>query len=167
LELSHEEGGQPKKVTKKGVPNPARPPHPLIGVPTFRKLELSLKAAGRKRKDGSKKSHGGGDPVVNDVQLVSQPPAIYDGDFDLYMELPVQNSGLNHIFANGWGFVPEEESAVDGEEVAKEARILLGIQKKVGFSFEGGEEEIQSKLVELEKKDKEKNVELVQERGYQ
>jgi hypothetical protein len=78
-----------------------------------------------------------------------------------------QNSGLNQIFATEGGFVPEEGSEEEGDMVSKEASTLMRIQKEVGFSFEGGEEEIQSKLVELEKKDKEKHVDLVQERGDQ
>lgn len=41
------------------------------------------------------------------------------------------------------------------------------IQKEVGFSFQAGDEEIHSKLVELDNVDREKNVELVQERGTQ
>jgi hypothetical protein len=166
LESTQGEGGQTKKAMKKGISNPVRPPPPLIGVPTFRKLELSLKAAaGRKRKEGSKQTQGGDDSVGNGTQLVPEPPAKIHGDFELHVVLPLQNSGLNQIFAAEGVFVPEEGSEEDGDMVSKEASTLMRIQKEVGFSFEGGEEEIQSKLVELEKKDKEKHVDLVQDRG--
>jgi hypothetical protein len=37
----------------------------------------------------------------------------------------------------------------------------------VGFTFENGEEEIQSKLIELEKIDYEKKIVREQKRGYQ
>jgi hypothetical protein len=49
----------------------------------------------------------------------------------------------------------------------EEANILIDIQQEVGFTFECGEEEIQSKLVELEKIDFEKKIVREQGRGYQ
>jgi hypothetical protein len=86
LESTQGEGGQTKKAMKKGISNPVRPPPPLIGVPTFRKLELSLKAAaGRKRKEGSKQTQGGDDSVGNGTQLVPEPPAKIHGDFELHV----------------------------------------------------------------------------------
>jgi hypothetical protein len=45
--------------------------------------------------------------------------------------------------------------------------MLMGIQQMVGFTFEGGEEEVQKRLVEGEKKDMEINGVRVQGRGYQ
>jgi hypothetical protein len=58
------------------------------------------------------------------------------------------------------------EEADIGISKEDEAVLLIGIQKEVGFNFEVGDVELQSKLVELDNFDREKNVELVQERGY-
>jgi hypothetical protein len=58
------------------------------------------------------------------------------------------------------GTEEDDDAAVRREE---EANILVGIQKEVGFTFEVGKEEVQSKLVELEKIDYEKKI--VRERG--
>jgi hypothetical protein len=82
---------------------------------------------------------------------------------------PVPNSGLNLLLDNGGGFIlePTMEEADIGISKEDEATLLIGIQKEVGFNFEVGDVELQSKLVELDNFDCEKNVELVQERGYQ
>jgi hypothetical protein len=45
--------------------------------------------------------------------------------------------------------------------------ILIDIQKKVGFTFEAGDDEIQSKLIEVEKIDSDKMVERELGEGYQ
>jgi hypothetical protein len=41
----------------------------------------------------------------------------------------------------------------------------MGIQRKVGFTFEGREQNVKKKLVELEKVDRAKNVVRVSEMG--
>jgi hypothetical protein len=48
-----------------------------------------------------------------------------------------------------------------------EAAVLMGIQKEVGFNFDGGDEDVQRRLVQLEKKDREVNGERVQALSYQ
>ncbi|MCI71654.1 hypothetical protein A2U01_0092917, partial [Trifolium medium] len=57
-------------------------------------------------------------------------------------------------------------SATKGGNVRleEEALQLLGIQKEVGFTFEGSENEMQSRLVELVRNDRDKNFEKEQSR---
>jgi hypothetical protein len=59
------------------------------------------------------------------------------------------------------------ETDQNGVSMEKEANILLGIQKEVGFTFEVEDEDIHNRLVELENNDKLKNDDLVRERGNQ
>jgi hypothetical protein len=87
---------------------------------------------------------------------------------DLHVELPFLDSGLNHVLDNGGEFVPESnpEEAANGITKEEEARMLIGIQKKVGFYFDVGDDELQSKLIELENSDRgTKVVDLVAESG--
>jgi hypothetical protein len=76
-------------------------------------------------------------------------------------------SGLQYLTDGEGGFIPETNFEGDGNVVSKEdeAKILVVIQKEVGFNFEANDEEIQSKLVELDNNDRMKNVEQVHERG--
>ncbi|WJX28774.1 hypothetical protein P8452_17453 [Trifolium repens] len=78
-------------------------------------------------------------------------------EFELQVVLPFSDSGINLLLdKNG-----VEDRVSEGEEVAK----LMGIQRKVGFTFEGREQNVKKKLVELEKVDRAKNVVRVSEMG--
>jgi hypothetical protein len=156
-------GGQNRRNTKKN----SRIAPPMIGVPKFRQLEQSLKAAGRKRKEVGKKITGGGSITDIVFEQQTEEPIQEEGSVDRQAELPLEDSGLNHLFDNEGGFIPESIAEDEGDAVPKdiEANILMVIQKEVGFSFQAGEDQIHGKLMELDNIDREKNVELVQEGG--
>jgi hypothetical protein len=81
-------------------------------------------------------------------------------EFDLHVVLPMPSSGI-HLLLNNEGESVNESISESGEDVGRldeEANSLIAIQKEVGFTFENGEEEIQSKLVELEKLDLKKKI---------
>ncbi|KAK2429449.1 hypothetical protein QL285_027887 [Trifolium repens] len=186
VDSSQELGTHTKtRNSKKGLHNPVRPIPPMIGVPKFRQLELTLKAAGRRQKENGKGSSSSDDcslevamvpplpaPTLEPLVSVNPLPQL-DTEMrtvsNLVAVTPVPNSGLNLLLDNGGGFIlePTMEEADIGISKEDEATLLIGIQKEVGFNFEVGDVELQSKLVELDNFDREKNVELVQERGYQ
>ncbi|MCI54407.1 hypothetical protein A2U01_0075657, partial [Trifolium medium] len=71
----------------------------------------------------------------------------------------MSSSGIDHLVDVDGEFVPDSLPDFEGEDARKEgeAKILLGIQKEVGFTFAIDDVEIQNKLVELENIDREKN----------
>jgi hypothetical protein len=141
---------------------------PLIGVQTFRKLQLTLMAAARKKKDGGSSTSGIGDPPSAAIQseLVTPAPQVAAAGSQDMIHAPI--SGLNYVIDNEGGFLPDSNPEEGDDAVPKEleAEILMGVQKQIGFNYEVGDDVIQHKLMELDSFDKEKNVELVQERGY-
>jgi hypothetical protein len=149
-----------KRSSKKGHHNSDRPtPHP-IGVPKFRQLELTLKVAGRRRKDVDV-----GTTRADDLPLISTGSEPQPGLHGVEEQAPVRNpvpgpgvpgSGLNLLVDHDGGSVPDSISNSGGAIVRKEeeAKILIEIQKDVGFTFEAGDDEIQSKLVELDNIDR-------------
>jgi hypothetical protein len=156
-------GGRSRKKNPKGGPyNSPRPIPPLIGIPKCRQLEMSMKVAGRRLKEVVKNNQSIAPTPTQHLQQQGEAdvPAI-----DLEVVLPMPNYGLNLLFDNEGGFIPESSSETGGAEDPKveEAKTLIGIQKDVGVSFVMGEEEIQNKLVELDDSDKLKIVELEQE----
>jgi hypothetical protein len=77
-------------------------------------------------------------------------------------------SGMNLIINDDGESVPESISDFEDSVARKkeEVNILIDIQKEAGFTFEAGEDEIQSKLLDLEKIDCNKMVEREQGGGY-
>jgi hypothetical protein len=140
----------------------------MLGIPKFRQLELTLKAAGRKRKEGNKELNEVNVLSSGSVQAESAMAPISEGEaspgIDLHVELPFIDSGLNCVVDSGGGFVPDSNLEEEVNVITKEeeARILIGLQKEAGFNFEVGDDEVQRKLVELEDSDRGRNVELVQ-----
>jgi hypothetical protein len=134
--------------------------------------------AGRRRKEQIRKKSKNGGSVNEGGQLceinlpqalplpidVEEPPAI-----NLEVVLPLPGSGINHLLDSDGASAQDSTSDRGGVAAAREeeAKILIDIQHEVGFTFENGEEEIQSKLVELEKIDFEKKIVREQGRGYQ
>ncbi|KAK2406699.1 zinc finger CCCH domain-containing protein [Trifolium repens] len=169
---SQEMGGLIKKRSlKKGHNNSARPCPPMLGVPKFRQLELTLKATGKRRKEGGRSCSNSDDTQPNLIHDMANQFPQQGGEqhtgIELHVELPFCNSGLNHLLDNDGGFVPELslENEVNDVIKNKEVKTLIAIQKEVGFNFEATEEEVQEKLVELDNFDREKIAELVLERG--
>jgi hypothetical protein len=154
------------KKSKKGPNNkPCRPAPPMVGIPKFRQLELVLKAAvGRCNKHGGASHSRAGDPSIQEIQAESVQEVVEE---EQQVKTARLGSGLQYLMDGEWGFIPETNSEGDGNAVSKEdeAKILVVIQKEVGFNFEANDEEIQSKLVELDNNDRMKNVEQVPERG--
>jgi hypothetical protein len=168
-EPSQSLGGQNcHRNSKKGSNHGGRPIPPMLGIPKFRQLELTLKAAGRKRKEGNKELNEVNVLSSGSVQAESVMAPISEGEaspgIDLHVELPFIDSGLNCVVDSGGGFVPDSNLEEEVNVITKEeeARILIGLQKEVGFNFEVGDDEVQRKLVELEDSDRGRNVELVQ-----
>ncbi|GAU28382.1 hypothetical protein TSUD_257100 [Trifolium subterraneum] len=140
-----------KRAPKHGSHSNTRSFPPLIGVPKFCQLAASLKSTSRRRKDDHRgKSIKGVLPKVvlqPDSESSNQVP-VEVPTINLQVVLPMPSSGLNLVINNDGDFVPDSTSEV-GEVVIRreeEAKILIDIQKVVGFTFEGGEDEIQSKM---------------------
>jgi hypothetical protein len=116
---------------------------------------MAVKAAGKRRKEVDSTKQRNEDPADNNLSL-------HDGDgnqgIELYVELPIPSSGVNLLVDQDGGSV--QESLSNSGDVAcskeEEVRALMDIQKRVGFSFDANEDEIQSKLIELENIDEEK-----------
>jgi hypothetical protein len=167
-----QEGGEhiQSRKSKKATQGPSRLPPPMLGIPKFRQLELSLKAAGaRRQKEGVVKQHRPIDPPISEDPPVPIPSNHQARSFDLHVVLPMPSSGIHHVLDDDGGLIQQDnpDAARNGITKEKEAEILIEIQKEVGFSFEIEEEEIQSKLVELDNIDKMKKDEVVQQRGDQ
>jgi hypothetical protein len=174
------EKSKAKKGPKKPQTNPARPLPQQLGVPKFCQLAESMKEAGKRRKEAKKKKSREGDVqnegVVTKVGVMcnhsSQPHALSTMQdsveppvIGLHVVLPLPPSGLTLVMDDHGESMPDSISDTDDGAVRREeeANILIGIQKQVGFTFDGDEDEIQSKLVELETHDNEKKVVREQE----
>ncbi|WJX76281.1 hypothetical protein P8452_59720 [Trifolium repens] len=155
----------PRKIVKKGNHSSVRPIPPQLGVPKFCQLAAALKSTGRRRK------HKEGDPPSTVAQLSSQPNHVSGEfqDFDLHVVLPLPSSGIHLVVNNDGDPVPETPPELGGEveRYEEEANTLIDIQKKVGFTFEGEEGEIQNKLIELAKIDHDQKIVREHEAGYQ
>jgi predicted sugar kinase len=134
--------------------------------------------AGRRRKEQIRKNAKNGGSVIEGGHscetIVSQPlPLPIDVEeppaINLEVVLPLPGSGINHVLDLDGASAQDSTSDRGGVAAAREeeAKILIDIQHEVGFTFENGEEEIQSKLIELEKIDYEKKIVREQKRGYQ
>jgi hypothetical protein len=143
------------------------PTLPLVGAPLSRMIAMSSMPVGRRRKtngEGSKKVGQKGKVEEGVAQpsnlLCSVSPGQTEErqDFELQVVLPFPDSGVNILLDQDG----EEDRISEGEEVAK----LMGIQKRVGFSFEGREQLVKEKLVELEKVDRTQNGVRVTEMGF-
>ncbi|KAK2413385.1 zinc finger CCCH domain-containing protein [Trifolium repens] len=165
----------PDTNKRKGKRN-SRPIPPQIGVPKFCQLANSLIEAGKRKKEGSRKkvregsgvSEGGANcDLLSPHSSASTQEEEELSAIGLQVVLPMPPSGINLIVdSNGdevSDSISDTQRVVDKEE---EATLLIGIQKEVGFTFEVGEEEIQSKLVELENFDNEQKTVRVQQRGF-
>jgi hypothetical protein len=124
VDSSQELGTHTKtRNSKKGLHNPVRPISPMIGVPKFRQLELTLKVAGRRQKENVKGSSSSDDcstevaivppplapalvPLVS-VNPISQLDTETRSVSNLGAVTPVPNSGLNLLLDNGGGFILE------------------------------------------------------------
>jgi hypothetical protein len=156
------------RSSKGGSQNPGRHPPNLMGVPKFRQLELILKNAGRRRKEDPKGKSSEGDLLRLDQQSSNHSATCSPGVCPtptVDATLPIPGSGVAHLLDIDGDPVPESVGA--GVSMEAEAVVLLGIQKEVGFTFEVGDDEIQSKLIELANKHSDRNVEWEQRRGYQ
>jgi hypothetical protein len=160
-----------KKASKKG-PHLTRSTHPLVGIPKFQQLAMAVNGVGRRRKDPMKSNSKEGDH--SRTVLRPQTLSIADGcaetpPIDLQVLLPVPAFGLNKLFDCDGRAVSDSLLVSGGGDAQKkeEAKILIEIQKEVGFTFEMGEDELQSKLVELDDVDRAKNVVREQVNGYQ
>jgi hypothetical protein len=172
--------GTSKKISKKGASNSNtnRGIPNQVGVPKFCQLAASMVEAGRRRKEANKKTQRGG-AITSDEVLVSddllgqsqpRPMEVEEHpEFVLEVVLPIPSSGVNLLMDNDGESVSESNSVASDEAASRvlEANVLIGIQKEVGFTFEGDEEIIQSKMVELEENDIEKRIEREQRRGFQ
>ncbi|MCH79505.1 hypothetical protein A2U01_0000255 [Trifolium medium] len=140
-----------------------RPLIPLPGSSLFRKIALSRKAAGKRRMEGGpSKEMGSSQPSSTALREEEQP------EIGLQDAIPIPNSGINFLFDNEGEVVPDSISATEDGLLRKEeeACFLMGIQKEVGFTFEAEESEIQSRLVELERNDRKKNIVLEQSDSF-
>jgi hypothetical protein len=163
--------GASNSNTIRGIPN-------QVGVPKFCQLAASMVEAGRRRKEANKKTQRGGaitsdeapacentmgQPQLRSTEVEEHP------EFVLEVVLPIPSSGVNLLLDNDGESISESNSVVSDEEASRvsEAKVLMGIQKEVGFTFEGNEEMIQGKMVELEENDLEKKIEREQRRGFQ
>ncbi|WJX52428.1 hypothetical protein P8452_38544 [Trifolium repens] len=169
------------KASKKALSKHSKPPLPLIGAPLSMRIAMSDRPVGRRKKGESSKKGAlkgqcsvvGGQPSLpagNSYQVpagtsfqAGESPA-----FELAVVLPFQGSGLNLLLNPNEGLprlnrVVSEDGRVSEVE---EAAMLLGIQKKVGFTFDDNETEIHGRLVELEKMDRATNVVRVSEDGF-
>jgi hypothetical protein len=148
-----------RNAKKSGIPKCKHPPPPLLGIPKFCQLEMAVKASGKRRKEaGSMKQ---GNDVSADTNSSSNGNDENPG-IDLQVVLPTPSSGVNLLVDQDGGSVHVSVSNSGDVASSKEedVRALMAIQKRVGFSFEANEDEIQSKLIELENVDEVK----VQER---
>jgi hypothetical protein len=157
-----------RRRTKGGPHNSSRHPPNMMGVPKFRQLELTLKNAGRRRKEDPKGRSSECDLLSQDRQsqnhdsargLGITPPSAVEAT------TPIPGSGIAHLLDIDGDPVPDSVGAGVSKEA--EALVLMGIQKEVGFTFEACDDEIQSKLVELANKDGDRNVEWEQGKSYQ
>jgi hypothetical protein len=152
-----------KRLQKKGETSTARQVPPQLGVPNFRQLATALTTVGKRRKEENRCNN----PEAELTSVPSQPTnslapqnVAVAQEFDLHVVLPMPSSGI-HLLLNNEGESVNESISESGEDVGRldeEANSLIAIQKEVGFTFENGEEEIQSKLVELEKLDLKKKI---------
>jgi hypothetical protein len=178
-ECSNEGGGT---VVRKGVKKshkPSRPPLPLVGAPLSRQIAMKSMPQPRRRKNGDVGKHGsrkGQSGEAIQKQLPVFPPSVSTHlagesttEFELQVVLPFPGSGINHVVDSEGGWVSESGSGLEPGRVPEEleAAVLMGIQKEVGFNFEEGDEDVQRRLVELEKRDRQVNGERVQAMGYQ
>ncbi|MCI42648.1 hypothetical protein A2U01_0063885, partial [Trifolium medium] len=100
----------------------------------------------RRRKEGGRRSEdatveGDNPQSRNQVQRIEEPDGI-----NLHVVLPSPASGINLVIDNDGDALPEGGPNVDVDNIRKEgeAKILIGIQKEVGFTFDVDEGEIQS-----------------------
>jgi hypothetical protein len=157
-----------RRRTTGGPHNSSRHPPNMMGVPKFRQLELTLKNAGRRRKEDPKGRSSECDLLSQDRQSQNHDSARGLGitpSSAVEATVPIPGSGIAHLLDIDGDPVPDSVGA--GVSKDAEALVLMGIQKEVGFTFEAGDDEIQSKLVELANKDGDRNVEWEQGRGYQ
>jgi hypothetical protein len=139
------------------------PTLPLVGAPLSRMIAMSPRPACRRKKagEGSKKVVQKGQ-IEDGVAIPVRPNSPVQREerqaFELQVVLPFPDSGINILLDQN-----EEEGRIsEGEEVAK----LMGIQKRVGFTFEGREQLVKEKLVDLEKVDRIQNGTRVSEMGF-
>jgi hypothetical protein len=155
-------------MMRKGEAASARQAPSQLGVPKFRQLATALTTVGKRRKEDNCCNHSEAEiPTVplQPLLTLSTPNVAETQDFDLHVVLPMPSSGI-HLLLNNDGVSVDESISESGEEVDRkkeEANTLIAFQKEVGFTFENGEEEIQSKLVELENHDLKKKI--VREQG--
>jgi hypothetical protein len=133
---------------------------------------MAVNTAGRKRKEANKSNNiQEGIVVIPPHSLTTPLISIDEGDEASNVQVmnPVPPSGLKHLIDSEGEAVSESVHGSLGEVAQKEvdAKKLISIQRKVGFTFDIEEEELQSRLVELDEVDRVKNVERVQDMGHQ
>jgi hypothetical protein len=156
-----------------------RTPLPLGGAPLSRVIALNSVSQGRRRKggDAERKAEAKGQRKEaskgQQLPLVSSPiSSHFVGDaanFELQVVLPFPGSGIDQLVDSDGEVVPETAEVLGEGRISEEeeASRLMGIQAMVGFTFEGGEDEVQKRLVEVERKDRVINGVRVQGMGYQ
>ncbi|GAU50244.1 hypothetical protein TSUD_194790 [Trifolium subterraneum] len=121
----------------------------MVGVPKFCQFAVATKSGGRRRREDPKGKSKEVAPGVVEIQSHSSSTPVVAEEvptIELQVVLPMPSSGIN-LVVNNDGETVFESISESGEEVARkeeEAKALIDIQKKVGFTFEGGEEDIQS-----------------------
>jgi hypothetical protein len=173
---------QPRRPVKKHHKSSSKPPLPMVGAPLSRQIALKSMPPGRRRKagDGGKKGSLKGQSIEAIPQQQQLQPLVCpsvslpltganSADFELQVVLPFPGSGINHLADGDGGLSTDVARGVEGGRLPEvmEAAVLMGIQKEVGFNFDGGDEDVQRRLVQLEKKDREVNGERVQALSYQ
>jgi hypothetical protein len=164
------EAGNKKRNSRKDSHHHARLIPPLLGVPKFRQLEMAVNSLGKRRKEVSRSISQSGDGIEGQRQLQEPLTSTASEEIsaiDLQVVLPMPTSGIN-LIVNNDGAVLSDSLQGSGDDSARkieEAGKLLDIQKKVGFTFDVGDSETQSKLVELDDLDRMRNVDRVQDGG--
>jgi hypothetical protein len=184
-EISKEWGRSANRKNSKKLPSSknARAVLPLVGAPLSMQIALNARPAGRRRKVGDVVRKGGAARAQPEEGVSSSPPVvgnsfsaqsnggntILNPNFELHVVLPFPDSGVAHLVDGSGEGDSDTEPAREVDVSTEEAVVtkLIEIQKKVGFTFEGGEEDIHSRLVVLEKKDSEMVGERVNETSYQ
>ncbi|GAU48924.1 hypothetical protein TSUD_301790 [Trifolium subterraneum] len=149
-------------------------------IPIFPKMAMLRKSADKRgkvvnpKKVRSKNRYPDNHIYVDSqIQLSSAsiPPHQMEEQpgIDLLVVLPLHSSCINHVIDDDGVSVSEAASEKEEASITKmeEAKLLIGIQKEVGFTFKVSETEIQSRLVDLDVKDRAKNEERVQQDSYQ
>jgi hypothetical protein len=137
----------------------------MVSAHLSKMIAMSAMHVGRRKKNGEAVKKGvqkgpsieGVAQAATMVRVDDSGQREEDQEFELEVVLPFHDSGINLLIGqNG-----VEDRISEGEEVEK----LMGIQRKVGFTFNGRDQIFKEKLVELEKVDRAMNVARASDMG--